>query len=118
MQSNDKLLILKKAMDFAKWLFNHTEKFPKSRRFSLAVRMENIMLDFIEAIETANNRKNKLPLLIKADERLCHLKTVFRLSYEMRCINLKSYEYGAVQAVELGRMLGGWIKQQKEKREE
>ena len=37
MDDKQKLLILKKAMDFAKWLFNHTVKFPKSHRFSVAV---------------------------------------------------------------------------------
>lgn len=112
MKNNERLLILKKAIDFAKWLFNHTGKFPKSHRFSVAVKLENLILEFIEAVEIANMRKNKLSLLNKADEKLTHLKTLFRLSYEMRFINLKSYEYGANQSVELGRMLGGWIKQQ------
>ena len=113
MKHHEKLMILKKAMDFAKWLYNHTNKFPKSHRFSVAVKLENIILDFIEAIETANMRKNKLPLLIKADEKLTHLKTLFRLSYEMRFVNVKSYQFGANQSVELGKMLGGWIRQQR-----
>ena len=113
MKDNQKLLILKKAIDFAKWLFNHTVKFPKSHRFSVAVKLENLILDFIEAIEIANMRKNKLPLLISADEKLTHFKTLFRLSYELQFVNLKSYEFGSLQSVELGKMLGGWIKQQR-----
>ena len=113
MKDNQKLLILKKAIDFARWLLNHTVKFPKSHRFSVAVKLENLILDFIEAIEIANMRKNKLPLLISADEKLSHFKTLFRLSYELQFINLKSYEFGARQSVELGKMLGGWIKQQR-----
>ena len=113
MKDYEKLLILKKALDFAKWLFHHTNKFPKSHRFSVAVKLENFILDFIEAIEIANMRKKKLPLLIAADEKLTHFKTLFRLSYEMRFVNLKSYQFGANQSVELGKMLGGWIKQQR-----
>ena len=113
MKQYEKLLILKKALDFAKWLFKHTNKFPKSHRFSVAVKLENLMLDFIESVEIANMRKNKLPLLGSADEKLTHFKTLFRLSYELEFINLRSYEYGARQSVELGRMLEGWIKQQR-----
>jgi len=32
------MLIVKKAFDFSKWLLHHTGKFPKSFRFSIAVR--------------------------------------------------------------------------------
>ncbi|NIA29938.1 MAG: diversity-generating retroelement protein Avd [Actinobacteria bacterium] len=104
------MLILKKAYDFCKWLLHHTGKFPKSYRFSVAVRIENAMLDFIESITVANKRRDKMPLLKRADEALARLRLVFRLSYEMQFINLKSYEHGGRQIAELGRMLGGWLK--------
>ncbi len=104
------MLIIKKGYDFSKWLLNHTGKFPKSYRFSVASKLENGILDFIELTTVANMRKDKLPLLRKADEALARIRLLFRLSYEMRFINLKSYEYGSRQLTELGKMLGGWIK--------
>jgi hypothetical protein len=55
-------------------------------------------------------RRDKLPLLRKADEALTRIRILFRLSYEMQFINVKSYEYGSQQIVELGKLLGGWIK--------
>jgi hypothetical protein len=113
MKDNEKLLILKKAFDFTKWLYQHTEKFPRSHRFSIAVKMENLILEFIQDIQRANMRQKKLPLLISADEKLNHLRTLFRLSFEMQFINLQSYNYGAAQSVEIGKMLGGWIRQQR-----
>ncbi len=61
------MLIIKKGFEFAKWLLNHSGKFPKSFRFSIALRLENNILEFIELITVANMRKNKLPLLKKAD---------------------------------------------------
>lgn len=36
------MLILKKSYDFCKWLLHHTGKFPKSYRFSVAVRIERV----------------------------------------------------------------------------
>lgn len=104
------MLIIKRGYDFSKWLLNHTGKFPKSYRFSLAAKLENGILDFIEFATVANMRKDKVPLLKKADEALARIRLLFRLSYEMRFINLKSYEFGSRQITELGKMLGGWIK--------
>jgi hypothetical protein len=110
MIANSEMLVTKRGYDFSKWLLNHTGKFPKSFRFSVAAKLENGILDFVEATTVANMRKNKIPLLSKADEALARIRLLFRLSYEMRFINLKPYEYGSTQLVELGRLLGGWIK--------
>ena len=103
-------LVTQRANDFAKWLFNHTGQFPKSHRFSVAVRLENAIIEFIEHTTVANMRQNKLPLLKNADEALTRLRVLFRFSYEMRFINFKSYEFGSQKLVELGKLLGGWIK--------
>ena len=108
--ANQDLLVIKKGSDFSKWLLQHTGKFPKSYRFSVAAKLENAILDFIELATVANMRADKIPLLRKADEALARLRLLFRLSYEMRFVNLKSYEFGSKQVNELGRLLGGWIK--------
>ncbi len=108
--ANQDLLVIKKEYDFSKWLLQHTGKFPKSYRFSVAAKLENAILDFIEFSTVANMRKDKVPLLRKADEALARLRLLFRLSYELRFVNLKSYEFGSKQVNELGRLLGGWIK--------
>jgi len=108
--STEELVIIKKGYDFTKWLLQHTGRFPKSYRFSVAAKLENAMLDFIEMTTIANMRKDKLPCLRSADEALAKLRILFRLSYEMHFINLKSYEFGSKKINELGRLLGGWIK--------
>ncbi len=104
------MLIIKKGFDFSKWLFQHTGKFPKSYRFSVAAKLENGILDFIQLITVANMRRDKLPLLNRADEVLTCVRLLFRLSYELRFINIQSYEFGTTRLVELGRLLGGWKK--------
>ena len=86
--ADTEMLVIKRGYDFSKWLLQHTGKFPKSYRFSIAAKLENGALDFIEATTVANMRKNKLPLLKQADEALARLRLLFRLSYEMRFINL------------------------------
>ena len=108
--AEQEFLVIKRGYDFSKWLLHHTGKFPRSYRFSVAVKLENAILEFIELTTVANMRKDKLPLLKRADEDLARMRLLFRLSYEMRFINSKSYEFGSKQMNELGRLLGGWIK--------
>ena len=104
------MLIVKKAYDFSKWLLNHTGKFPKSYRFSIAVRIVNAVLEFTELVAIANMRSNKRPVLQQADEVLTRLRLLLRMSFDMKFINLQSYEFGSLQIAELGKMLGGWMK--------
>lgn len=106
------LIIFKKSYDFSKWLLNHTNKYPKSHRFSIAVKLENAILDFLRLITIANNRQKKIPLLRAADEELLSMRVFLRLSQDLRFISLSSYEYGIKQLEEMGKMLGGWIKSQ------
>ena len=108
------LIIFKKAYDFSKWLFGHTNKFPKSHRFSIAVRLENGMLEFLRLVTIANHRRQKLPLLREADEELLMIRIYIRLSHDLKFITTSSYEYAIRQLEEIGKMLGGWIKSQKE----
>jgi len=64
------MLVTKRGYDLSKWLLNHTGKFPRSYRFSVAAKMENAILDFIEMTTVANMRRDKLPLLRRANESL------------------------------------------------
>ena len=109
----EQLHIYKRSYDFTKWLLNHTNKFPKSHRFSVAVKMENRALEILELITVANMSQNKMKYLIPVDQKLSGLKIFIRLSYEMKFLNIKSYEYAARELVEIGRMLDGWMKQSK-----
>jgi hypothetical protein len=113
MSDPEQLLIFKKAYQLVKWLMNHTGKFPKSHRFSLAVKIENSVIELLELFITANMSQSKIKFLIQADQKLTVLKILLRLSYEMQFVSINSYEYGARELVEMGKMLGGWIKQSK-----
>ena len=110
MSDPQNLHIFQKCYGFTKWLFNHTNGFPKSHRFSVAVRMENAALEILELITHANMSRDKMKYLLPVDQKLAGLKIFMRLSYELKFINVTSYEYGARELVGIGKMLGGWIK--------
>ena len=105
--------VLQRRFDFTKWLLEHTQRFPKSLRFSLAVRIENRMLAVLEQVVVANRRLEKLPHLRQADESLEALRILVRLSHAMRLLPTNSYEFAAKEMDALGKLLGGWMRQQK-----
>lgn len=51
--STEEMLVVKRGYDFSKWLLNHTGKFPKSYRFSVATKIENAILDFTKSRKRA-----------------------------------------------------------------
>ena len=93
------LIIFKKSYDFSKWLFNHTNKFPKSHRFSVAVKLENGILELLRQITIANHRQKKLPLLHNADEELIdqeHPRFARAVSFEVGEERRAFLEYASI----------------------
>jgi hypothetical protein len=43
---NGDLILYKKMYDFLVWYFNKTDSFPKSKRFSIGQRLENLLLNY------------------------------------------------------------------------
>lgn len=106
------LPIFVKWMDFLKWLLATTEKFPKRTRFTFADRINGIALDLVEDLVDARYSRNKAAILRSANFRLEKLRVLFRISLESRIISQKSYQHAVYSINEVGKMLGGWMKQQ------
>jgi hypothetical protein len=54
--AQSEMLVIKRSYDYSKWLLQHTGKFPKSHRFSVAVKLENAALSLIELTRSGINR--------------------------------------------------------------
>jgi 23S rRNA-intervening sequence protein len=102
--------IFVKTYDFIKWLLPHTRKFPKDQRFSMAQRVENTAFAFYELILRAAKTKNPRRLLLEADIELDKLRFSIRLCQDLELLSFSQYEFAAKAIVEIGKLLGGWIK--------
>lgn len=112
-ESSDELPIFIKWMDFLKWLLSKTEKFPKKARFTFSERMNNLALDIVEHLVEARYSRTKTAHLREANLKLEKLRVLFRICCEQRYLSHEAYGYGVKKINEVGRMLGGWSKQQK-----
>jgi len=104
----------KNVQDFDfNWLSPKTANFPKNQRYVLAQRLDTTAIDILQSITYAKLQRDKLAILEKASLELEQLRILLRLSKDLKFINISSYEYAVRELDEIGRMLGGWIKQQK-----
>lgn len=106
------LPIFVKWTNFLKWLLHTTEKFPKKARFTFSDRLNNMALSVVEELVEARYSSSKKLVLKSANLRLEKLRILLRISYESRFLSHDAYKHGMYSINEVGRMLGGWVKQQ------
>lgn len=103
--------IFTRTSDFIIWLLDHTEKFPKSERFRMARRLEDSVFSFYELlIESTRSNKRKRQLLIQADVELEKLRLYIRMSQQRKLTSISQYHFASVALIEIGKLLGGWLK--------
>ena len=103
--------IFVKTYDFLLWLLPQTLKFPKSQRFVLAQRLHGSALTFHELLIRARKVRPNRRILIDADVELEKVRLHLRLAHELGLLSGGQYEHASRLVVEIGRLLGGWLKQ-------
>ena len=88
-------------------------KLPKTAKYSLGLKVDNLFVDAIEAISIATfvSREEKLPHLKRAIARIDTLKVFLQLLWEMKVLDTKPYTAVSEKVAEVGKMLGGWYGQ-------
>jgi len=102
--------IFAKSHDLLIWLLQHTAKFPKSERFRMAKRVEDSAFAFYDLIARATKSRDKRRVLLEADLELDRLRLNVRLCVELKLMTPAQYEHAAGIMVEMGKLLGGWLK--------
>ena len=106
------LVIFQKVYDLILWLYPTVNKFPKSQRFVLGQQIENTVLEILKGTIQANQESNKLLYLKQISVDLDKLRILIRLSKDLKFISLRQYQFAADKINEIGRILGGWMKNQ------
>jgi hypothetical protein len=112
----DEISIIHKAYDFYLALNKIIRTIPKKDRYTLGVKVEKMSLDLIINFYQANhyNGQKRLDILDKADLKIKVLKMLVRALHDLDDINPKKYLRLEARLKEIGRMLGGWIKDTKQ----
>jgi len=105
--------IVEKMYELNDWLLRKVSKFPKDQRFILGERLANKGLGIQEKlIEAAllKKGKEKAGVLNEVNLELEQFRYLLRLASDQKCMSHKSWFFCSNNLLEIGKMLGGWIK--------
>ena len=106
--------IFAKTYEFYKVLTNQVISFPKTKRYTLGQRLDDIALDIFELLSSIPTTNDKVSTLNQISIKLDLLKILVRLAKDSLALNDKVYLELQEILQEIGRMLGGWIKASKQ----
>lgn len=107
------MIIFTRTYDLLLWLLPKAERFPKIYRSTVTKRLMDASLDFQEALfeAAAYDGKVRLRHLRRADAHLNKVRLYLRLVHQWGWLSPGQYKHISRLVAEVGRLLGGWIKQ-------
>lgn len=107
------MIVLARTFDLLDWLLPTAERFPRLYRHTVTRRLADAALDFQERLLEAQSHRGRerLHALRSADAALNRVRLYLRLAHHWRWLNDGQYRHVSRMVMELGRLLGGWLKQ-------
>lgn len=102
--------IFSRSYDLLRWLIPITVKFPRQQRFVLAHALQETALHLQGNLIEAGMLSQPEKPLQQADIDLAKLRTYLRLCRDLELLSMGQYEHVARMLSEIGRLLGGWMK--------
>ena len=105
-----RFILREKCKDAMKYTYNAIEDMPKNHRFTLGHDIRMSMLTLYRLILRAGKKYYKKTTLQEMDIEHDTLKGLIHVAMELKAINLKEYEIISEYLVEIGKIIGGWLK--------
>ncbi|MCP4377472.1 MAG: diversity-generating retroelement protein Avd [bacterium] len=107
------MVIFIRVFDLLEWLVPQAERFPRSYRHNVTARLLAATLDLSEQLYVAQSHhgQRRLQALADADASLNKLRLYLRLAHRWHWLSNGQYQHVSRMVAEIGRLLGGWIRQ-------
>ncbi len=109
----NELSIIQKTYDLIIWYVPIINKLPKTHKYTIGDQKINSLYNFLESLIIAKYTSEKLNLIESLNPKLDIIRYQTRILLDFQLMNNKRYEYVSQLIDEIGKELGGWIKQQK-----
>jgi len=111
------LPLIHKLIEVYKLWQEYLPHFPKTSRYTLGSKIDQLFIEMTELVYSASYMptEKKLACSKKSSSKLDLLKFFLRISWEIKALDNKKYIALSERLDEIGKMLGGWIRQLKEK---
>jgi len=91
------------------------DQFPRAHKYVLGQRLKDITSDLMDLIVEANSKQEKAEILEQARLKLEKFRIHLRLSFDLKILGLKKYEYFSRIIEEISKQLSGWLDWAREK---
>lgn len=110
---SQEMVIFVRVYELLQWLLPKSERFPKTYRNTLTQRLMDSALDLQEILIEAQSQRGqqRLSALRNADACLAKLRVYLRLIHQWQWLNYSQYQHASEMVAEIGRLLGGWLRQ-------
>ncbi len=108
--------LLEKAEEMAEYCYVALKNYPKSERYSLATDTRKCLWQIIKLIIKIKTAKNKTDYLFKLDDEISLFRVLVRMGMRLGFLPFKKYEILSGYIAEIGKMTGGLIKYERNKR--
>lgn len=98
-------------LDLTAWLMDTTSRMPRKWRHSLVHRMDQEAIEVLLLLTEAAYRRRKIDLLRETNLKLSRLRSLLELAHRVEALSAGAHERAVVAVDEVGRMLGGWLKE-------
>jgi hypothetical protein len=103
--------IFSQTYDLLRWLLPLVAQMPREHRGGLARRLADVAFALQHALLCAAKQPDAVPAHLQdADVLLAELRLLLRLARDLEVLSFTQYEEGARRSVEIGRLLGGWLR--------
>lgn len=112
--ARDELQVIDRTYELLKWFLGRLGKFPRSHRYGLGSQIEQRLYAVFDGLLRAKYAAapEKRDALSQVNQHLESLRMLCRLAHELGMLPHKSQEYAAREMIEIGKMTGGWLRQQ------
>ena len=100
-------VVLVKWYDYAKWLLERIENFPKSQRFVLGQRLAGQAMDVLDLLVEASYARDKTEILALTNRKLEVLRWTVRMAKDRKLFTTAQFEFSARALNECGKMGSG-----------
>lgn len=104
--------VVAKTYDLLLYIVPQLAKYPKAQRYLLADRIQTKLMDILEQLIKAYYTRGsmKKSILYELNVQLEQLRYLIRLSKDLKCLDLRRYEFIQSKINEIGQQIGAWIK--------
>ena len=105
---------LQKVFDMIEYAYLALAQFPKSEKYALATDIKRTMDEVLGYCIEVQKRKTKKTTLGNLDIANTKLRAYIRLAFNLKFLPMKKYEIWSAMVVEIGKMIGGLLKAEKD----